>query len=80
MLFLRMGPAAHVGLQIVAVRACVGAAGQLCLRFAESHSAVKLNIGQIESFVPKGFIRSHGERDACLNRLLHASSLLTLAH
>lgn len=56
---------------------------------AKEHSAVQLNVGQVDetgrytgefyTFALAGFIRSRGESDACLNRLLYERGLLTFS-
>nr|ADV03048.1 ribosomal protein S21 [Amphidinium carterae]ADV92307.1 ribosomal protein S21 [Amphidinium carterae] len=56
---------------------------------AKEHGAVQLNVGMVDengryqgeffSFAIAGFIRSRGESDACLNRLLHDKGVLTFA-
>mmetsp|Transcript_4424 Transcript_4424/g.5684 ORF Transcript_4424/g.5684 Transcript_4424/m.5684 type:complete len:83 (-) Transcript_4424:147-395(-) len=56
---------------------------------AKEHGAVQLNVGQVDesgaysgecyTFALAGFIRSRGESDSCLNRLLHEKGLLTFS-
>merc|ERR1711957_481771 len=56
---------------------------------AKEHGAVQLNVGQVDengvytndfyTFALAGFIRTRGESDSCLNRLLHEKSLLTFS-
>mmetsp|Transcript_106373 Transcript_106373/g.184982 ORF Transcript_106373/g.184982 Transcript_106373/m.184982 type:complete len:83 (-) Transcript_106373:6-254(-) len=56
---------------------------------AKEHGAMQLNVGQVDdtgiysgdsyTFAIAGFVRSRGESDACLNRLLHEKGLLTFA-
>mmetsp|Transcript_304 Transcript_304/g.234 ORF Transcript_304/g.234 Transcript_304/m.234 type:complete len:83 (-) Transcript_304:101-349(-) len=56
---------------------------------AKEHSSVQFNVGQVDehgrytgefySFAIAGFLRSRGESDACINRLLHEKGLLTFA-
>ena len=56
---------------------------------AKEHGSMQLNVGQVDetgrytgefyTFAIAGFIRSRGEGDACLNRLLHEKGLLTFA-
>mmetsp|Transcript_84432 Transcript_84432/g.131879 ORF Transcript_84432/g.131879 Transcript_84432/m.131879 type:complete len:83 (-) Transcript_84432:53-301(-) len=56
---------------------------------AKDHGAMQLNVGQVDesgrytgdfyTFAIAGFIRSRGESDACLNRLLCQKELLSFA-
>mmetsp|Transcript_39522 Transcript_39522/g.71976 ORF Transcript_39522/g.71976 Transcript_39522/m.71976 type:complete len:83 (+) Transcript_39522:96-344(+) len=56
---------------------------------AKEHGAVQINVGMVDengrytneffTFAIAGFIRSRGESDACLNRLLHDKGVLTFA-
>merc|ERR1712083_586911 len=56
---------------------------------AKEHGSVQFNVGQIDengvytgeffTFAIAGFIRTRGESDACLNRLMHEKGLLTFS-
>merc|ERR1711904_440888 len=56
---------------------------------AKEHGSVQLNVGQVDengrytgefyTFAIAGFMRSRGESDPCLNRLLYEKGLLTFA-
>mmetsp|Transcript_74216 Transcript_74216/g.117473 ORF Transcript_74216/g.117473 Transcript_74216/m.117473 type:complete len:83 (+) Transcript_74216:63-311(+) len=56
---------------------------------AKDHGAMQLNVGQVDesgrytgdffTFAIAGFIRSRGESDSCLNRLLNTHQLLTFS-
>jgi len=56
---------------------------------AKEHGSVQLNVGQVDSegrftgefytYALAGFIRSKGESDACMNRLLNEKKLLSFS-
>merc|ERR1712028_202099 len=56
---------------------------------AKEHGAMQVNVGQVDesgrytgefyTFAIAGFVRSRGEGDSCMNRLLHEKGLLTFA-